>query len=190
VIANCPSCGTHFKHETPVLAARARCGRCDSTLALTHRARYRILPADAPERRMGARDVPPRPVGLDAPSLAGTIARNIARPVATTAPSPELWDVEEPLPQIPEMQNHEAFAPMPRGRDEDMLAGTEAPQTLPAWNRDSGGATTFALWVATGAIAGTGASWTMGGTTLAGMAAGTALGLLAAWGWMRWTSPK
>jgi len=37
---------------------------------------------------------------------------------------------------------------------------------------------------------GLGASWTVGGTTLVGTAAGMALGVLAGWGWKRWTSPK
>jgi len=191
VIANCPSCGTHFKHETPVLVDHARCGRCDSTLPLTRLARYRILPAAAPMRRPVARADGRRPIGLDDPALAATIARNVARPVAVAAPSAELWDVEEPLPPIPEMQHAESFAdPVPHGGDEDMLMGAEAPRAPSAWDRDSGGATTFALWVATGAIAGIGASWTVGGTTLVGTAAGMALGVLAGWGWKRWTSPK
>lgn len=53
-----------------------------------------------------------------------------------------------------------------------------------------GGPATFVLWLATGAIAGTGVSWTMGGTTMTGIAAGAALGAAAGWGWLRWTSPK
>ena len=188
VIANCPSCGTHFKHEAPVLAARARCGRCDSTLPLTRLARYRIVMTERPPLSRGQLR---RPIGLVDPSLAATITRNVAQPTSAPAATAQLWDVEEPLPPIPEMQHADAFAaPMPHEGDGDMLSGAEAPDVAGAWNRDSGGATTFALWVATGAIAGTGASWTVGGTTFAGLAAGAALGVLAGWGWMRWTSPK
>jgi hypothetical protein len=54
----------------------------------------------------------------------------------------------------------------------------------------SEGAATFFLWLASGAITGTGVSWTLGGTTMTGMAAGAVFGALAGWGWLRWTSPK
>jgi hypothetical protein len=53
-----------------------------------------------------------------------------------------------------------------------------------------GRGTTFALWLAAGAIVGTGASWTLGGTTSEGVAAGMLLGALTGWGWVRWTSPR
>jgi hypothetical protein len=191
VIANCPSCGTHFKHDAPVIAARARCGRCDSPLEITRLARYRIVSTAEPAPRPAARVVPPLSIGLDDPKLASAIAPNVAAAATATAPSAELWDVDEPLPPIPEMQHHDVFgASMPSAGDGDMLAGEEAHRELATSYGDSGSATTFALWVATGAIAGTGASWTVGGTTMAGLAAGTALGVLAGWGWKRWTSPK
>ena len=75
-----------------------------------------------------------------------------------------------------------------------LLAGShvraQGDETPDAWSTKGEGAATFALWLATGAITGTGASWTMGGTTTTGMAVGAVLGTAAGWGWLRWTSPK
>ena len=51
-------------------------------------------------------------------------------------------------------------------------------------------ATGLAMWVAAGAIAGTGISWTMGGETLTGIAGGAAIGAIGGWGWSRWTSRR
>jgi hypothetical protein len=68
--------------------------------------------------------------------------------------------------------------------------GAQGDETPDARSTAGEGAATFAFWLATGAIAGTGASWTMGGTTTTGMAAGAALAAAAGWGWLRWTSRK
>jgi hypothetical protein len=50
--------------------------------------------------------------------------------------------------------------------------------------------TTFALWLLTGAIVGTGVSWTLGGTTEWGVGVGAIAGSMMGWGWLRWMSPK
>jgi hypothetical protein len=182
VIANCPSCGTHFRHDAPSVPVRARCGRCDTALELTRFRPYRIVPAAVPSHR---------PVSLDHPSLAASIARDVPSAAAVQSiPEPSPWDDQDPLPPIPEMAVLGAFeSSVPHEIGDDMLAPHAAPRRE-AWHRDSEGAATFALWVATGAIAGTGASWMAGGTTATGLAAGGALGILAGWAWKRWTSPK
>jgi hypothetical protein len=210
VIANCPSCGTHYKHELPKERLRARCGRCDATVDLTRLRPYRIVPAAQPTAEQSKRAARHLPIGLDHPGLATAIAHNVERsratdatPSAAAAPAvriSETWDEDDPLPQIPEMSVagiHEGagasaaddailrlvpaeaigeVAPDDPGADAPLAAG--------------GGAVTFILWLATGAIAGTGVSWTMGGTTMTGMVAGAAIGAVAGWGWLRWTSPK
>lgn len=210
MIANCPSCGTHYKHAPPRERARARCGRCDAALDLSRLRPYRIVSVVAPTAEQTRRAASHLPVGLDHPALATTIAHNVARSTAhdVARPVPDLQPVRskgiredvDPLPQIPEMSLrgiHEASAPPAfesrilqgdpgegggRVTLEDATADTSSPA--------DGGAATFALWLATGAIAGTGASWTMGGATMPGMAAGAAFGAVAGWGWLRWTSSK
>ncbi len=202
MIANCPTCGTHYKHEPPVMKVRARCVRCDTTLFLARLRPYRIVPVDAPSAEAVARAVSHLRIGLDHPALATTIARNIARTAPSTLPIllRDIRDDEDPLPQIREMTLSGAFeSSVPQIQDHDILAadtgeafgrstdGDAAPETSsPA----GGAAATFALWLATGAIAGTGASWTMGGTTMSGIAAGATIGAVTGWGWRRWTSPK
>jgi hypothetical protein len=158
VIANCPSCGTHYKHEPPKARVRARCGRCDAELDLPRLAPYRIVVAAAPA----------------------------APPAVPAPPSLALWQDADPLPPIPEMAPAGAFeSSLPRTEGGVMLDGAAAEGAS-----GRGGIATFALWLAAGAIAGTGTSWTMGGSTLTGLAAGAAAGALAGWGWLRWTSPK
>jgi hypothetical protein len=73
---------------------------------------------------------------------------------------------------------------------ESSVQWTQGDETADAQSPAGEGAATFALWLATGAITGTGASWTMGGTTTTGMAVGAALGAAVGWGWLRWTSRK
>ena len=88
---------------------------------------------------------------------------------------------------------------MPEASNGAILADLEAERSLegafdPAGavvpSRASGGGATFALWLATGAIAGTGVSWTLGGTTIDGVALGAVAGALAGWGWQKWTSSR
>ena len=196
MIANCPSCGTHYKHEPPKVRVRARCGQCDASLELGRLRPYRIVSAAAPTAEQASCAASHLPIGLDHPALATTIAKNVARsnarevarPVPLPIRAPEIWDNEDPLPEIPERMLRDADeSAVPHVLDnpvspEDEDGGvSEAP---------SGGATTFALWLTTGAIVGTGASWTMGGTTITGIAAGAAFGSIVGWGWLRWTSPK
>jgi len=210
VIANCPSCGTHYKHEPPRERVRARCGRCDTTLDLSRLRPYRIVSAGSPTAEQTRRAASHLPIGLDHPALATAIARNVsksvaheaARPLPALPPisTPATWEDEDPLPQIPEMnltgmpETVSVPAPknaiLPAGSVDDV--GQEAPDapTAGGLSPAGGGPATFALWLATGSIAGTGVSWTMGGTTMTGMAAGAALGAAAGWGWLRWTSPK
>jgi len=210
VIANCPGCGTHYKHEPPKVKIRARCGRCDASLDLGRLRPYRIVSAAAPTAEQAQRAANHLPIGLDHPALATTIAENIARntehaeprPVSVVLPvrPPEIWETEDPLPQIPEMTLRGALESSERPAEdggvprEDSSAGLrEEPLGDPApaeSSPDGGGGATFALWMTAGAIAGTGASWTVGGTTITGMAAGAAFGAVAGWVWLRWTSPK
>jgi len=189
---------------------RARCGRCDAALDLSRLRPYRIVSVVAPTAEQTRRAASHLQIGLDHPALAATIAHNVAqntahdvaRPVPALEPvrSPEIWEDEDPLPQIPEMSLrgiHEASAPPAlesrilqgdpgEGGGRKTLDDVPADAPSPA----DGGAATFALWLATGAIAGTGVSWTMGGATMTGMAAGLAFGTVAGWGWLRWTSSK
>ena len=202
VIANCPNCGTHYKHQPPAESVLARCVRCDTTVLLARSSPYRIVPAAGPSAEHAARAARHLPIGLDHPALATTIARNIAH----TAPGLrhlrplDIMEDDDPLSGIREMEQSGAFeSSVPSAVDDDIL-GAEAGQ---AFGRNAGGeamphvappagqgAATFALWLATGAIAGTGASWTLGGTTMTGIAAGATLGAVTGWGWLRWTSPK
>jgi len=202
VIANCPSCGTHYNHESPSLPARARCGRCDTTLDLTRFRPYRIVTAAAPTPEDLQRTESHLPIGLDHPALATAIARNVQRTAAgpRTDRTPERWEDQDPLPPIPEMELRGAFdSTVPEGSDGAILADRDAERSLedafdPAGavvpSRASGGGATFVLWLATGAIAGTGVSWMFGGTTIDGVALGSVVGALAGWGWQKWTSSR
>ncbi len=202
MIANCPTCGTHYKHEAPEIRVRARCGQCDTTLDLARLRPYRVAPVGEPSVESVERARRHSSIGLDDPALATTIAQNVLRPAP--APSPERafdkWEDQDPLPPIPEMTLRGPFEPGESdGADDAYVFGTvgihaeeggvehaaaEAPP--PA----SGRATSLALWVAAGAIAATGASWTMGGSTVPGLSAGAALGAAAGWAWLRWMSPR
>jgi len=210
VISNCPGCGTHYKHDPPKVKVRARCGRCDTSVELGRLSPYRILPAVAPTPEQAKRAARHLPIGLDHPALATTIAENLAHnagraqatPVPIVMPSRpvENWEDDDPLPQIPEMALRGAFeasagpipaGELPRESHGDALGEPIAEATVPAESAPEGGrVATIALWMAAGAIAGTGVSWTMGGTTILGAAAGAATGVVAGWVWLRWTSPK
>ena len=210
MIANCPGCGTHYKHEPPKVKVRARCGRCDTALDLGSLRPYRILATAAPTAEQSKRAASHLPIGLDHPALATTIAENLARntaravappvPVVSPARPAENWENEDPLPQIPELTLRGAYessaGPIPgrevRREEHGELMGEPiaADSADGASAPESGKGTTIALWMAAGAIAGTGASWTMGGTTLVGVAGGAAFGVVAGWIWLRWTSPK
>jgi hypothetical protein len=151
------------------------------------------------------------PIGLDDPGLAAAIARNVSRgsvahdparqpPPPTPVTGPQAWEYEDPLPQIPEMHATEMSyaAALPASEDAILRPAfmdradreTPEPPAVDDVSPASGGAATFCLWLASGAIAGTGVSWTMGGTTMQGLAVGAVIGALAGWGWLRWTSPK
>ena len=201
MIANCPGCGTHFKHEPPKAPVRARCGRCDAPLNLGRLRPYRIISA-APLTAEQAKRVASRvPIGWDDPALAATIAGNLERPgVCADAPPaevvlpirpPEVWDTEDdPLPQIPEMTMRGASDAAERDSGPEAQKETPADASDETPERGGEAVATFALWMASGAIAGTGASWTMGGATITGLAVGAVLGAVAGWTWRRWKSPK
>ena len=206
MIANCPSCGTHYKLEPPVQRVRARCGRCDATVDLSRLRPYRIVPTGAPTFAQSQRAARHLPIGLDHPELATAIATNVARNPERPSPEivavrpQEIWEAEDPLPPIPEMTPRETLGEAVAlqrdtasiGLDREVRGGTiaAAAQVEVPPPAATGGVATFVLWVATGIISGTGLSWTMGGTTMTGMLAGAALGALAGWGWLRWTSPQ
>jgi len=204
VIANCPACGTHFKHQVVAAPARARCGRCDATVDLSRLRPYRIVTASAPSPADTATAAARLPIGLDDPSLATRIAGRRAPPpdappadmpasepaAAPVEPAPialarvdDAWDTDDPLPSIPEMD----------GTDRDILGAqhvSEVDGVAPMPQPPEGRRTTFALWLLAGAIIGTGVSWTLGGTTEWGMGAGTVLGSLMGLVWLRWLSAK
>jgi len=168
VIAHCPSCGTQFKHDPPKTRARGRCGRCDAELDLARLSPYRIVSMSVAAAAVG--HVGPR---------------------AATSPAvrPEdIWQDEDPLPQIPEMAPSGDFV-LSQANDGVMLQD-EVEGSAGSRTSTGGNVATFTLWLAAGAIAGTAASWTLGGATSTGLAAGSILGAIAGWGWLRWTSPK
>jgi len=207
VIANCPACGTHYKHEPPVIPARARCGRCDATIDLSRLRPYRIVKTRAPRPEEAARAARHSPIGLDDPSLATTIAHNVDHPFEGVMPMPaEMdarsvddtasggWEGDDPLPLIPEMSSQGMFEPSgsPSEESDRLVERAEKPVDgfTVAHPPQEGRIMTFSLWLVAGAIIGTGASWTVGGTTLTGSVAGALAGALMGWGWLRWTSPK
>ena len=218
MIANCPGCGTHYRHEPPKVRVRARCGRCATSLDLGRLSPYRIVAVVAPTKEQLRIAADHLPIGLDHPALATTIAENVSRkstaavaqpvpvlmpvpaPVLASVDSTEIWENEDPLPPIPEMalrgDYDSSVRPAHRGevtqegpeQDVDEIASEDGkPLETTA---DGGRTATIALWLAAGAIAGTGASWTLGGTTIIGVAAGAGFGAVAGWMWLRWTSPK
>jgi hypothetical protein len=210
VIANCPACGTHYKHEMPSLPARGRCGRCDTTIDLSRLRPYRVVSARAPRPEDAARAASHSPIGLDDPSLATRIARNVDRPFVRVTPGsadhvttsaehvpPNNWASDDPLPPIPEMTTRGMFEPSVAPTTESDILAERAERSAAIDHAPfeepqprGGRVTTFALWLVAGAIIGTGASWTLGGTTPTGLAAGAMAGALTGWGWLRWTSPK
>ena len=126
------------------------------------------------------------------------VAPGMARASRTAAHGPgtlrDTWDESEPLPSIPEMEHAPAFEPsVPPVSEDDILlerAGREAADEVPALaaRTGSGGVGTVAAWTAAGSVLGTGVSWTLGNTTTTGVLFGGLVGLLAAWGWLRWIS--
>jgi hypothetical protein len=104
-------------------------------------------------------------IGLDDPALAGQIAAR----AGGAAP----WDETESLPEIPEM----ASGAPEFARTENETA--EAERAIAESTPDGGSPLV---------VYGTGTSWTLGGTTETGLAAGGLCGLAAAWGWLRWAS--
>lgn len=214
MIVSCPSCGTHFKRPAAASAsARARCGRCDAAFDLAGLRPYRIRAVTAPvpvgvgvEAAAGRTSAAHRPsIGLDDPGLAAAAAAPAAadgsamtwrieahEEAEPSVAARDTWDETEPLPPIPEMSFNPAYddvrslsadrrAPAERraGDDEPAVAEAPAPPT---------GLSAYLLWALGGAILGTGASWTLGGTTAVGLLAGGGVGLTAAWGWLQWTS--
>lgn len=160
MIAHCTSCGTHYKHDPPKERVRARCGRCDAELDLGRLSPYRIVA------------MPHAPA--TGPSAQGGSAVLAAGPE-------QLWRDEDRLLESPEMT--------PSAENGAMLQdGTGVASETEA--SLGGSPATIALWMAAGAIVGTGLAWTMDGGTATGILAGSALGALAGWGWLRWTSPK
>ena len=197
MIAHCPACGTHFKHQIVAVPARARCGRCDAAVDLSRLRPYRIIAASAPRAADGG-----FPIGLDDPSLATQIAGRVSHAPSTPAastpmqetPEPvatpialsrvdDTWNTDDPLPAIPEMT----------ATDRDILGShhvADADGVAPTPAQPEGRWMTFALWLLTGAIVGTGVSWTLGGTTEWGVGAGSIAGSVMGWTWLRWMSPK
>jgi hypothetical protein len=204
VIASCPTCGTHYKHEVRRALVRARCGRCDATFDLSALRPYRVVPVRPVRPEDLARATAHLPIGLDDPSLAVRIVAGLDAPQPapvgaaltwrTEAPvDADGWDEAEPLPSIPEMNTAPAFEPsVPPVTEADVaedFGPAVSPDADPSDAPGEGGAiTTIGLWAMGGAVLGTGVSWTLGGTTTTGVLAGAVVGLALAWGWLRWTS--
>jgi hypothetical protein len=190
VIAHCPACGTHYRHDVLATPMRGRCGRCDTPIDLTRLRSYRLV---AP-RSAEAMAVPAGVVAVEETQTTSR-ATLVAAPAAFDATG---WENEDPLPPIPEMAVAEIdLRPMPATAEgEETIPspgadGAEGRTETPAPSASAEGrGTTWLLWVAAGAIAGTGISWTLGGTTLAGVGGGTLAGAIAGWGWLRWMSPR
>jgi len=145
------------------------------------------------------------PIGLDDPVLATTIARRVeTAPAPTPVPLVGLApEVAAAVPVSPTAWVDDiglrppAEASVPPVTESDILAeaGRDDAYDVPITPRRGSTASadrlaTLGMWIFAGAIAGTGASWTMGGTTLNGIAAGAVLGWIVGWGWTRWTSPQ
>jgi hypothetical protein len=176
VIVSCPTCGTSYKRPPAPSSARARCGCCATTIDLSGLRPYRIVRDGEPAASDLARAGAHLPIGLDEPALATRIA-------ASVGDAPPVWDESEPLPEIPEMSAAVPEFERPADEtDEALRALTESTRTR------SSALAVYGFWAAGGAIVGTGTSWTLGGTTLAGWTAGALCGLVAAWGWLQWTS--
>lgn len=169
MIAHCPSCGTHYKHDPPKARVRARCGRCDTEVDLARLSPYRIVSSGR------------------APAI-GPIARSTEGVLA--ARTHDIWQDEDPLPQIPEMAPSGAYGSSVSSAVDGATLQSAAEGAPDTKSTIDGRSASFALWMAAGAIAGTGLSWTLDGATVTGVVAGSALGAVAGWGWLRWTSPK
>ena len=76
VIANCPTCGTHYKHAPPAVTrpGALRPVRHDAVFSARLRP-YRIVGERRLRRSIGASGASHLPIGLDHPALATTIAR-------------------------------------------------------------------------------------------------------------------
>ena len=185
MIANCPGCGTHYRHEPPQAKTAARCGRCDASVLLTRLRPYRIVPVQTATRAELDRAARYLPIGLDHPGLAKTIARNVPDPM----PSPH---------GVPVLASVRAAAAMALGKphagaDVHALPNTaaaEAGSTAESSAGPEGGREVAVLWIAMTSILGIGAGWLMGSATTTGLVAGAALGGATYWVWRRWTSPQ
>lgn len=151
--------------------------------------------AGAAETNFEMRPSPPRPAA-GTPSSTPAPSMPPARDVMVLPNVESPWNMDDPLPPIPEMSGRAAYEPsVPPVSEADVRGegdeGERAAMDAHAGSRSGEGrGTTFLLWLAAGAIAGTGASWTLGGTTIVGIAAGSVAGALIGWGWMRWASPR
>ena len=187
MIVSCPTCGTSYKRPPASSSARARCGCCAGTIDLSGLRPYRIVRAAEPGADDLARAGAHLPIGLDEPALATRIAASVGNaspaPLVPLVSTGEVWDESESLPEIPEMAAAAPEFERPADdTDEAVRALSESARAR------SSAAAVYGFWVAGAAIVGTGTSWTLGGTTAAGLTAGGLCGLIAAWGWLRWTS--
>ncbi|HEX4823375.1 MAG TPA: hypothetical protein VFV19_03610 [Candidatus Polarisedimenticolaceae bacterium] len=193
MIAHCPACGTHYRHDILAMPMRGRCGRCDAAIDL-HRLRpYRLVATLGGDAVAVA-----APVEVVAQALAPVefvAPEPVSVPLAVPlAPAPvdqgPSWENEDPLPPIPEMATTAIDLPAMTDVQAPIAPAGAPSRTEGTLATADGRATTWLLWVAAGAIAGTGISWTVGGTTLAGIAPGTLAGAAFGWGWLRWMSPR
>ena len=150
------------------------------------------MEARAPRARDVRRAAEHLPIGLDDPVLATSIAQRVktseAAPLVPVSPTAWVDDIGLRPPaeaSVPPVSESDILAEA--GRD-DVYDVPIVPRPAPTASADR--IATLGMWIVAGAIAGTGASWTMGGTTVNGIAVGAALGCIAGFGWTRWTSPQ
>ncbi len=188
MIANCPSCGTHYKHEAPPESVEARCGRCDAALVLSRARPYRIVPVRMPSGREAAIVAAYSSIGVDDPALVTEIARNVPETVID-APVLRAHPAHEHVAAPPiVLAPHPAVA-VPEAAPAEAAPATAAPaevEVRPARKSSSA----FPLWLAASAMVGIAASWWIGGGTIDGLAWGAGAGAVVWWGWRRWISPR
>ena len=195
MILSCPTCATRYRHEALPVGSPARCGQCD-----------RVFPVP-PSRSYFVEAVAPAGRRLVAAAAGGI---SVARPLAVerpAAPAPVL-PRRMPIPAAHDTVaagDEASLDPLGlrlSGTDRDLAPGGFAsheplerrnppaePRHAPASARVSV-ATAVLVGTAAGAFAGVVLQLVLGGPWRAWLTAGATCGVLAAWGWRRWTSAR
>jgi hypothetical protein len=194
VILSCPTCATRYRHEALPVGSPARCGQCD-----------RVFPVP-PSRSYFVEAVAPAGHRLVAAAAGGV---SLAHPLAVerpAAPAPVLpRRVPLPAPNDTVARDEASLDPLGlrlSGTDRDLVQGGFAShgpverRNPPAEPRPASAnalvsvATAILVGAAAGAFAGIVLQLVLGGPWRAWLTAGATCGVLAAWGWRRWTSAR